>query len=69
LTPSSAVAAALDSLPASHRDALLLVRQGLTYREAAERLGQPVERVRSAVLHSVLSLTQARLAAVAVPQT
>jgi DNA-directed RNA polymerase specialized sigma24 family protein len=68
LTPARAVAAALTALPASHRDALLLARQGLTYAQVAERLGLPVEKVRSSVLHSVLALTQARLAAVGVPQ-
>lgn len=62
-TPAGhAVGAALAVLPVTHREALLLARSGLSYRDVAEELGLPLEKVRVFVLHSLLALTQARLA-------
>ena len=61
----AAVDRALAELPDSHRQVLLLTRDGLGYREIAERWGIPVERVRATALHAVLALTRARLAATA----
>lgn len=59
----AAVATALALLPESHRRALLLSRTGMSFVQVADALEMPVDRVRTAVLHSVLALTQARLAA------
>jgi DNA-directed RNA polymerase specialized sigma24 family protein len=58
-----AVARAFEALPDSHRKALALSRAGMTFLQVADALEMPVERVRVTVLHSVLALTQARLAA------
>lgn len=69
MTPSTAVAEALEELPELYREALLLVRNGVRYDEVAELLEVPVEKVRSAVLHGMLALTQARLAAAGVTRT
>jgi DNA-directed RNA polymerase specialized sigma24 family protein len=69
MKPSTAVADALEELPQLYREALLLVRNGVRYDEVAELLEVPVEKVRSAVLHGMMALTQARLTAAGVAQT
>ncbi|MGB8651100.1 MAG: sigma factor-like helix-turn-helix DNA-binding protein [Mycobacteriales bacterium] len=68
MTPTTAAALvrALAELPDDHRQALLLTRAGMSFLEVADRLGQPVERIRTAVHASVVLLTQARLAALPV---
>jgi DNA-directed RNA polymerase specialized sigma24 family protein len=62
MTPTTAIAEALEELPQLYREALLLARHGLRYAEIAELLEVPVERVRSAALHGMLALSRARLA-------
>lgn len=65
MTPApatAAVAAALAALPEPDRQALLLSRAGMTFVEVADRLGEPVERVRATVAASLQALTLARLA-------
>ncbi len=54
---------AYEGLPDSHRQALALSRTGMSAGAIAAQSGVPVERVRTWVLHAVLALTQARLAA------
>jgi DNA-directed RNA polymerase specialized sigma24 family protein len=69
MTPTTAVAEALEELPNLYREALLLARHGISYVEVARLLEVPVEKVRSAVLHGMLALTQARQAAAPVPRS
>ncbi len=64
-----AVSEALRALPDGHRQALLMSHAGLTYFQVADALGLPVEKVRIAVLHAVMALTRARLAAAPRPRT
>jgi DNA-directed RNA polymerase specialized sigma24 family protein len=60
-SPATAVAEGLAALPEEHRAVLLLARAGHSYREIAERLGVSAAQVRTAALHGLLALTQARL--------
>ena len=62
MTPDRAVAAALAELPDADRQALLLSRAGMTFVEVADRLGEPVDRVRARATAALQALTRARLA-------
>lgn len=57
-----ATLAALDALPETHRNVLLLARSGLSYAAIAEGSGMSAARVRTWALHASLALTQARRA-------